>query len=175
MTHVVPPLVVSALIQRDTESLFVCLFVVVIIVGASGGTQTRCSFVIKFVFLLILCTTPDLPLLSSLVVRDHYSASSDNQHPTFVLQKAAGTSKNVWGHQMDQLFTHKMSELVRVLFAVRLLATGPEVERGFAYSEVSTTLAVLCLCVAPKYWSAKMWPLKLYLFAIIARSFPDSM
>jgi hypothetical protein len=37
---------------------------------------------------------------------------------------------------MDQLFTYKMSEIVRVLFSMRLLTTGPEVEKGFTYSEV---------------------------------------
>ena len=77
-----------------------------------------------------------LPLLSSLVVRDHYSVSSENQHLTLVLQKAETSSKKVWGHQMDQLFTFKMSEILRVLFTMRLLKTGPEVEKGFNYSEV---------------------------------------
>ena len=37
---------------------------------------------------------------------------------------------------MDQLFVHKMSELLRVQFATQLLHTGPDVEKGVAYSEV---------------------------------------
>jgi len=83
-------------------------------------------------------TTLDLPLLSSLVVRDHYSVSADNQHPIFELRRVESSSENVWGHQMDQLFTFKMSEVLRVLFSMRLLMTGPEVEKGFTYSEVCT-------------------------------------
>ena len=31
---------------------------------------------------------------------------------------------------MDQLFVHKMSEVLRVLMIFKLLSTGPEVERG---------------------------------------------
>ena len=37
---------------------------------------------------------------------------------------------------MDQLFVFKMSEVMRVLFNTQLLLTGPEVEKGHAYSEV---------------------------------------
>lgn len=80
--------------------------------------------------------TIGIPLLSSLVVQDHYSVSADQHHPTFILHQAEGSSENVWGHQMDQLFVFKMSEIMRILFTMRLLKTGPEVEKGFTYSEV---------------------------------------
>ena len=49
----------------------------------------------------------------------------------------AGPTENIWGHQMDQLFVFKMCEIARVLFTTRLLQTGPEVEKGFTYSDVS--------------------------------------
>ena len=42
---------------------------------------------------------------------------------------------------MDRLFLYKMSEVMRVLLTTRLLQTGPEVEKGFRYSEV-------CVCTA---------------------------
>ena len=90
-----------------------------------------CEDPLPFIF-----STSGIPLMSSLVVRDHYSASADNQHPTFILHEAESSSENVWGHQMDQLFVFKMSELMRILFTMRLLKTGPEVEKGFTYSEV---------------------------------------
>ena len=78
---------------------------------------------------------PDLPLLSSLVVQDHYSVSADGQHPTFVL-KQAGQLEKPWSTQLEQLFVYKMSEVMRVSFTTQLLRTGPEVEKGFTYSEV---------------------------------------
>lgn len=70
------------------------------------------------------------------MVRDHYSVPSDNQYPSFLLQKPQDSSENVWGHQMNQLFVFKMSEIMRVLFTTQLLQTGPEVEKGHTYSEV---------------------------------------
>jgi hypothetical protein len=75
----------------------------------------------------------DLPVLSTLVVKDHYSMVSDKQCPTFLLRDTgSGSGREVWswGHQLNQLFVHKMSEALRVLMSLRLLATGPEVERG---------------------------------------------
>lgn len=70
-------------------------------------------------------------------IQDHYSAPSDKtQHPVFALRKMTNPSENVWGHQMDQLFVFKMSEVMRVLFNTQLLLTGPEVEKGHTYSEV---------------------------------------
>ena len=68
-----------------------------------------------------------------LVVKDHYSMLSDKQYPTFVLrdsQRGSGREVWSWGDQMDQLFIHKMSEVLRVLMIFKLLWTGPEVERG---------------------------------------------
>ena len=82
-----------------------------------------------------ICTLSlaDLPVLSTLVVKDHYSMVSDKQCPTFLLRDTgSGSGREVWswGHQLNQLFVHKMSEALRVLMSLRLLATGPEVERG---------------------------------------------
>lgn len=64
-----------------------------------------------------------------------YSAPLDGQYPTFLL-KAAARQDKLWARQLDQLFVHKMSELLRVQFTTQLLHTGPEVEKGVAYSEV---------------------------------------
>jgi hypothetical protein len=83
--------------------------------------------------LYLVDQSKDLPVLSMLVVKDHYSMLSDKQYPTFVLRDAQrGSGREVWswGDQMDQLFVHKMSEVLRVLMIFKLLQTGPEVERG---------------------------------------------
>lgn len=68
---------------------------------------------------------------------------SDKQCPTFVLRETgSGSGREVWswGHQLNQLFVHKMSEALRVLMCLRLLATGPDVERGSGdiYNKVSS-------------------------------------
>ena len=58
---------------------------------------------------------------------------SDRQYPTFALREAGrghGREAWSWGDQLNQLFVHKMSEALRVLMSVRLLSTGPDVERG---------------------------------------------
>ena len=68
-------------------------------------------------------------------MKDHYSMLSDRQYPTFILREAKeGRGQEVWsgGNQLNQLFVHKMSEVLRVLMSQRLLATGPDVERGSA-------------------------------------------
>ena len=80
----------------------------------------------------------DVPVLSSLYIKDLYSAPLDGQCPTFLL-KAASRSDKLWARQMDQLFVHKMSELLRVQFTTQLLHTGPDVEKGVVYSEVRVT------------------------------------
>jgi len=50
----------------------------------------------------------------------------------------------MWNKQLEQLFVHKMSEAMRVAFTTQLLLTGPEVEKGFTYSEVSVIYTVHC-------------------------------
>ena len=80
-----------------------------------------------------------------LVVKDHYSTLSDKKYPTFVLREAIrGSGREVWswGDQMEQLFVHKMSEVLRVLTIFKLLSTGPEIERGSIdlYNKV-------CMCI----------------------------
>ena len=67
------------------------------------------------------------------MVKDHYSTLSDKKYPTFVLREAIrGSGREVWswGDPMEQLFVHKMSEVLRVLMIFKLLSTGPELERG---------------------------------------------
>ena len=86
---------------------------------------------------------PDLPVLSCLTVQDIYSTPSDGQYPTFLLERV---SDSYWPQQMEELFLHKMSEMSRVLFSTQLLLTGPDVEKGLAYSEVRRVLALL------EYW-----------------------
>jgi len=94
-----------------------------------------------FSFFLFLLT--DVPVLSSLYIQDQYSSPLDGQYPHFFLKGAARSDK-LWARQMDQLFVHKMSELMRVQFITQLLHTGPEVEKGVScYSEVSPKLKVL--------------------------------
>ena len=110
--------------------------------------------------------------MSSLVIQDHYSVRSDNQHPTFILQKAERSSENVWGHQMDQLFVFKMSEIMRVLFTMRLLQTGPEVEKGFTYSDVSGNIVQLPLN-KPLWWPPN--PLTVHTSLIVAPPQPPSL
>jgi len=78
----------------------------------------------------------ELPVLSTLVVQDHYSASSNKTHPTFVLHKVRDSPEKFWAGQMDKLFMFKMSEVVKVIFSTQLLLTGPEVEKTHTYSEV---------------------------------------
>ena len=68
-----------------------------------------------------------------LVVKDHYSMLSDRQYPTFALREVERASGRVvwsWADQMEQLFVHKMSEVLRVSMISKLLWTGPEIERG---------------------------------------------
>ena len=91
---------------------------------------------IMYFELFDLLTFPELPVLSSLVIQDHHSAPLDSQYPVFSLRKRMGHHDNVWQRQMDQLFVYKMSEVMRVLLTLQLLLTGPEVEKGFTYSEV---------------------------------------
>ena len=58
---------------------------------------------------------------------------TDKKHPTFVLREAErGSGREVWswGDQLNQLFVHKMSEVLRVAMIHKLLATGPEIEKG---------------------------------------------
>ena len=77
------------------------------------------------------------------MVKDHYSMAADKQlFPTFILREAcrgptrgagvAGGRGEVWswGDQLNQLFVHKMTESLRVLLGIQLLAMGPEVEKG---------------------------------------------
>ena len=80
----------------------------------------------------------DVPVLSSLVIQDEYSMPLDGHYPTFELCYV--DNQKLWGQQIEQLFVFKMSEVMRVLFMMQLLLTGPEVEQGFTYSEV-------CVCV----------------------------
>ena len=51
----------------------------------------------------------------------------------------------LWSQQIEQLFVFKMSEVVRVLFMMQLLLTGPEVEQGFSYSEVPSKFSTACI------------------------------
>ena len=83
----------------------------------------------------------DVPVLSSLVIQDHYSAPLDSKYLDFAL-KGAIRSDRLWAGQMDQMFVFKMSEMMRVLFTTQLLHTGPEVEKGVAYSEVCISNSV---------------------------------
>ena len=99
---------------------------------------------------IVHCTLAlaDLPVLSTLVVKDHYSMVSDKQCPTFLLRDTgSGSGREVWswGHQLNQLFVHKMSEALRVLMSLRLLATGPEVERGS--SDIYNKVKSLSTCI----------------------------
>ena len=94
----------------------------------------------------------DLPVLSTLVVKDHYSMLTDKQHPTFILrdtERGSGSEVWSWGDQLNQLFVHKMSEVLRVLMSLKLLATGPEVERGSSdlYNKVSTKREISVLMI----------------------------
>ena len=96
-----------------------------------------------YMFIMVPFAPIDLPVLSTLVVKDHYSMLSDKQCPTFVLRDTgSGSGREVWSwsHQLNQLFVHKMSEALRVLMCLRLLATGPDVERGSSdiYNKVSS-------------------------------------
>ena len=66
--------------------------------------------------------------------------TSDRQYPTFRLREVgfgAGKEGWVWADQLNQLFVHKMSDVMRVAFTIRLLNTGPDVEKGFVYNEVN--------------------------------------
>ena len=76
----------------------------------------------------------DVPVLSSLVIQDEYSMPLDGHYPTFELCHV--DNQKLWSQQIEQLFVFKMSEVMRVLFMMQLLLTGPEVEQGFTYSEV---------------------------------------
>ena len=108
----------------------------------------------------------DLPVLSMLVVKDHYSMLSDKQYPTFVLRDAQrGSGREVWswGDQMDQLFVHKMSEVLRVLMIFKLLQTGPEVERGSIdiYNKVMTSKICQSKLISP-YTLTDLIPQSIY-------------
>ena len=72
-------------------------------------------------------------MVNSLVIQDHYSSPADGQYPNFIVRRA----DNTWNHQMDQMLVFRMSEAIRVLLTTRLLLTGPEVEKGYTYSEVA--------------------------------------
>ena len=84
----------------------------------------------------------DVPVLSSLVIQDEYSMPLDGHYPTFELCHV--DNQKLWGQQIERLFVFKMSEVMRVLFMMQLLLTGPEVEQGFTYSEVHRCV---CVCV----------------------------
>ena len=61
----------------------------------------------------------------------------DGHYPTFELCRVENQmDAKLWNQQLEQLFVFKMSEVMRVLFMMQLLQTGPEVEHGFSYSEV---------------------------------------
>ena len=85
------------------------------------------------------------------MVQDHYSITSDKQCPTFLLRDVGrGSGREGWSssNQLDQLFVHKMSDVLRVLLTIRLLATGPDVEKGFTYNEVGVCVCVsVCVCL----------------------------
>ena len=84
-----------------------------------------------------------MPVLSTLVVQDHYSAPTNkSQHPTFILHKVKDTPEKFWSDEMDRLFVFKMNEVVKVLFSTQLLLTGPEVEKTYTYSEVRVVAAI---------------------------------
>ena len=75
------------------------------------------------------------------MIQDEYSMPLDGHYPTFELCHV--DNQKLWGQQIEQLFVFKMSEVMRVLFMMQLLLTGPEVEQGFTYSEVRE-----CVCVS---------------------------
>ena len=77
------------------------------------------------------------------MIQDEYSMPLDGHYPTFELCRVDNQMDvKVWNQQLEQLFVFKMSEVMRVVFMLQLLLTGPEVEQGFSYSEVY--LCVTC-------------------------------
>ena len=74
------------------------------------------------------------------MIQDEYSMPPDGHYPTFELCPV--DSQKLWNQQIEQLFVFKMSEVMRVVFMMQLLLTGPEVEQGFTYSEVSVCVSL---------------------------------
>lgn len=64
----------------------------------------------------------DLPVLSSLIIQDHYSVAADGSHPVFCIHEAGSTTHGgIWSQQLQMLLTHKMAEISRVMFVHQML------------------------------------------------------
>jgi hypothetical protein len=77
------------------------------------------------------------PILSSLIIKDVYPAAPDGSIPVFSLHESLSSiPTGTWSHQLQQLLTHKMSEIARVLFATQMLSIS---ESTHKYTEPNST------------------------------------
>ena len=87
-------------------------------------------FIVCCLFLLLLLKSIippsppslEIPVLSSLVIQDHYPVpTTDAMPPLFSVQQGGPRERNIWSQQLDMLYVHKMSEVSRILFTCEML------------------------------------------------------